>query len=182
MTSSLSLAFLGSVMIAALLASLALWSRRAMPIKIFALVATAAFAGIHYFALTDLLSRPKPVALEWSMPDPGSSTIVASQLRENQAIYLWLIREGETAPQAYQLPWSEELARQLHEAQREAENSGERVRMRDPREGHYVEGERVFYADPQKPLPEKQAFNQAPVAGQVSEGGGSGRSGLNEAP
>ena len=157
MTGALSISFLASVMVAALLASIALWSRRSMAIKLFALGMTAAFVVSHYFALTDLLSRPKPVALEWSMPQPDSSSIVASQLREGQAIYLWLIRDGDDTPLAYQLPWSEELARQLHEAQREASQTGQQVRMRDPRDGHHAEGERVFYADPQKPLPEKQA-------------------------
>lgn len=161
MTGLLSLSFLASVTIAALLASLVLWSRRAMRIKLFALAVTAAFAASHYLALTGLLSRPKPIALEWSMPEPGSSTIVASQLRENQAIYLWLIRDGETAPQAYELPWSEELARQLHEAQREASQTGEQVRMRDPREGQRSEGERVFYAEPQPALPAKPEYSQS---------------------
>ena len=160
MTGVLSLPFLASVTLAALLASLALWSRRAMPIKVFALAATAAFIAVHYAALTDLLSRPKPLALEWSPPDPETTAVVASQLREGSAIYLWMLREGEEEPRAYQLPWDEDMARQLHEAQRESQQTGQAVRMRERLGGQHSAGERMFYTDPQQPLPDKQAYSE----------------------
>ncbi len=156
MTSDLSLAFLAPVMLGALLASLAIWSRRAMRVRLLALAAMVGFTASLYVALTDMLSRPKPIALEWSMPDPEKSAIVASQLREGEAIFLWLMRDADSAPQAYRLPWSEELARQLHESQREASQTGTAVRMNDPRDGNLAEGERVFYAEPHQSLPAKQ--------------------------
>ena len=148
--------FVGSVAIAGLLVSLALWSRRRVRFKLMVLGLMAVFAVVHYVALVDLMSRPKPLALEWSPPDSDSTAVIASQMQEGVAIWLWMQRADAAEPRAYQLPWDENMARQLHEAKRQSEQTGGSVRMQQGQGAEFVAGERVFYADPQMPPPPKQ--------------------------
>lgn len=151
----IGLPFVGALLLAGLLVSLAIWSRRRVRFKLAALGLLAAFALIQYAALTDLLSRPKPIQLAWSPPDPETSAVVANVMRENEAIFIWLIEEGAREPRALQLPWSEELARQLHEASRKSEETGGTLRMRYRKTARLAEGHKVFYAEPQQAPPPK---------------------------
>ena len=58
------------------------------------LAAALMFSG--YIGFAELMSRPKPVSLEWARSNTGPVKVAASHLREKEAIYLWLVFDGET--------------------------------------------------------------------------------------
>ena len=149
-----------------ILAKITIWSPRRLWIKLTALVVTALFLPLAYLAFSDLLSRPKPVQVEWLQSGLEEAEVLAVQFREDEAIYLWLGLGDLSEPRAYALPWSDQAAQQLHAAMREAEAEGTGVQMRDPFEASLDESEPLFYARPQDPPPEKaqQADNPLMMA------------------
>ncbi|MDX1432774.1 MAG: hypothetical protein R3286_10035 [Gammaproteobacteria bacterium] len=154
--------FAASAVLACLLAAVSIWSHRKVWMKVSALVLVTGFLPTVYLSYADLLSRPKPANLEWWHENADEATVVASRLRENESIFLWLEVQGVGEPRAYVMPWQQELAKQLHGAQREAEANGTEVRMRKPFRFRSEEQEPLFYAEPQPPLPAKHT----PAQGQ----------------
>ncbi len=147
--------FAASAALAAVLAAISIWSHRRLWAKISAVAATALFIPTIYLSYADLLSRPKPASLEWWHRSATEATVVGSRLREGEAIYVWIEMADTDEPRAYNLPWQQEMAKQLHGAQREADANGTKVQMRLPFADR-VEGEEpLFYALPQPPLPPK---------------------------
>ena len=72
-----------------------------------------------------------------------------------------LQRDDAKEPRAYKLPWSDEMARQLHESQRAAERDGSDVKVRMRRAQELIEGERMFYAKPREAPPPKQVASES---------------------
>ena len=149
--------------LAAILVSIALWAPRGTWIKLGALAVTAVFLPAGYFSLSEMLSRPKPVTLEFARKDLTEATVLGAQMEEGKAIYLWLGIPGVPEPRAYVLPWSKDLARQLQGAERESENTGTPVQMAKPFENSMDQRERRFYTAPQPPPPEKQRPAENPL-------------------
>ena len=153
--------FAASAALAAVLAAISIWSHRKLRVKLCAVLATALFIPTIYLTYADLLSRPKPASIEWWHRDASEATVVASRLREGEAIYLWIEIADSDEPRAYKLPWQQRIAKELYGAQREADAMGTKVRMRLPFKDQEKALDPVFYAQPQPPLPAKQA-EQAP--------------------
>lgn len=151
----LPLLFLSAAALAAVLASLCIWSRRRVALKVVALLLTALYLPLGYASLVDLLSRPKPVGLEWRHLDVAEATVLSAVMRKDEAIYLWLDIAHLDEPRAYALPWDEARARELHEATREAEAEGTKVKLRNPMPENEEPEETLFYAEPHAPLPAK---------------------------
>ena len=149
--------FVPLVLVAALLANIAIWSPRRMWLKLSALAAAAVFMPLGYASLSELMSRPKPVALEWLRRELTEATLLGASMRENEAIYLWLKVPEVDEPRAYTLPWSRPLAEQLQRARREARKNRSRVRVRRPFDGTDDPRQRMFYAAPRESLPPKPA-------------------------
>ncbi len=145
------------VVLAAGLAGIAIRSHRSLPMRASAVVLAGLLMATGYAALGELLGRPKPTTLEWAARAAPEATVLAAELREGEAIWLWLRLDGEIEPRAFVLPWSMAAARQLHDARGEAEKQGTAVRMRGPFKAEQEGGERQFYAAPQPPLPPKTA-------------------------
>jgi hypothetical protein len=148
--------------LAAILAQISIWAPRKLWVKVTALVTTALFLPAAYISLADLLSRPKPMDIEWGNVDLAEATVLGASMKEDEAIYLWLAIEGLDEPRAYVMPWSQEMAQQLQDAQRAAEAEGNGVRMSQPFERSWDDRERRFYAPPQPPLPDKQKAKDQP--------------------
>lgn len=146
-----------AVMLAAALAAISIWAPRRLWLKITAIAITGLLSASAYASYADLLSKPKPVSLEWAQRQIGEATVLAASLRENEAIYLWLEFEGAKSPRAYALPWSQEAAEQLQKAMREAEEQGSGVQMTTPFETDREPTEMMFHATPQQALPQKRA-------------------------
>jgi hypothetical protein len=137
------------------LAGLAIAAPRRLALRLTGLGLAAAFAPLAFLALVELLGRPKPWQLELGRGSAEAATVLASRLDEGRAIHLWLELDGVAEPRAYVLPWHEGAARALDEAQREAEQRGTPVRMRDPFMRSLDDREPFFHAAPQPPLPPK---------------------------
>lgn len=152
---SLTYLFTATVVAAALLGAIAIRAPRHLAMRAGAVVLAGILMATAYASYAELMGRPKPASLEWAARNATEATVVASDLRDGEAIYLWLQLDGTPAPRAYVLPWSLKAARQLHEAQGQAEEQGTGVRMRKPFRDSEDGGERMFYAEPQEPLPPK---------------------------
>ena len=147
--------FAAVVLIAAGLSGIAFWSPRPVMVKVSALVLAGLLMLTGHLGLLDLLGRPKPASLEWAAREVPEATVLASVLREDEAIYLWLRIDGASEPRAYVLPWSMAEARQLQKAQRRGRGQGTAVRMRGPFKADRETDQPMFYAAPQPALPPK---------------------------
>ena len=144
------------------LAAVAIWSPRRLAVKIAAVVGAAAFLGVGYLGAAELLSRPKPVSLEWAQRASAEAELLGAKAVEGEAIFLFLQLPGLEEPRAYQLPWSRQLAEQLQNAQREAAQNGGGIlvdRPFEPRLGEESLETRdpMFYATPPVGAPPKPA-------------------------
>lgn len=167
--SELTALFTGLGGLAFILANIAIWSPRSLRVKLGALIAAAVFLPAAYVSLSEMLSRPKPVANEWIRREMAEATVLGSQMVEGQAIYVWLAMEGIDEPRAYALPWDEKVARQLQGAKRSAKARGTQVKMRNPFEQSMDRRDRLFYAASQPPPPEKQRPADNPFQHQRSQ-------------
>jgi hypothetical protein len=154
--------FVIAAFLAAALSLISIWAPRRLAIKGTALATSVLFLPVSYAGLVDLLSKPKPVDLEWWQAEAPEAEVLASRPVENEAIYVWLQLPDVAEPRAYVLPWSRASAEQLQKAMREARQNGGGVRMRLPFEASLDDGERKFYAQPQPALPPKDLAEPAP--------------------
>jgi len=144
------------VALTAALAGIAIWAPRALRLKLTALGASALLLPATYLSLTELLGRPKPVNLEWSRTVFTDVNVLATDIREGEAIYVWLQADGPAGPRAYVLPWDLNVARQLYAAQQSAQTQGTPLRMRRVDRTQSDDNvEPMFYAAPQPRPPSK---------------------------
>lgn len=147
-----------AALLAAVLGSIAVWSPRRLTMKATALCAAGLFMPLGFLGFSDLLSRPKPVSLEWWHGEAKEANVLAGYAQEGKGIYLWLQMPGSGEPRAYELPWTEQMAQQLQDALRDSQaNGGSGVKMRLPFEPTLDAREPKFYAMPQPALPPKDA-------------------------
>ena len=143
------------VMIAAL-TWIALRSAEGLPARLGAMILAVALMAASYVGLLELLGRPKPVELAWALNLSLEPEVLATELREGEAIYLWLREEASPEPMSYRLPWSLEQAKRLQQARQQAEANGTDMRMRQQSgENSDTEQEIHFYASHQAALPAK---------------------------
>jgi hypothetical protein len=142
-------------LLAAALASVAIWSPRRFSVRLTALALAGAMMPAGYAALAELLSQPKPVGFEWWRAKAEEAHVLAATMREEEAIYLWLLLPGLQEPRAYVLPWDRSAAEQLRNALAEAEERQTGVTMRMPFEPSLDDRQPRFYALPQPALPPK---------------------------
>lgn len=155
--------FVPTAIAAAILANIGIWSPRAGWVKISAIVVTALFLPLSYGSISELLSRPKPVSMEWARRAMPEAQLIGASLQEGKAIYIWLQTPESAEPRAYQLPWSKETAKQLQEAQRRARESKTGVKVRRPFDADRDPRKPMFYAEPRRPLPAKQPTREVPL-------------------
>jgi hypothetical protein len=163
MMTSIGLLFAAGLLILVLLCSICIWAPRRAFIKVCALITAALYVPLGYASLSELLSMPKPVSLEWWRSKTSEATVLASSIREGKGIYLWLQLTSAEEPRAYVLPWNRELAEDLQKAMREAESAESGVGVRLPFEPSLDNREPKFYALPQPAMPPKDMTNPPPT-------------------
>ena len=109
--------------------------------------------GVVYGGSIELMSRPKPLRLEWR--DAQEAKVLGATMREGEAIFVWLQFPGSDEPRAYELPWNTEMAQQLQTAMQEGQAKGTYVKMSQPFDPGLDDREPKFYAMPQPALPDK---------------------------
>jgi hypothetical protein len=155
--------FAVAAVLAGLLTSIAVWAPRRPAVKLAALGAAWLFLPVAYAGLVELLSKPKPVGLEWWQRHAEAATVLGSRIAEDDGIYLWLQLAEVNEPRAYVLPWDRKLAEQLQAAQREADQNQTQLVMRLPFDPSLEDREPRFYAPPQAAAPPKEV----PPAGEM---------------
>jgi hypothetical protein len=158
----LSYLFMATAGLAGLLTTISIGSRHRLWIRAGAIAAAALFLPLAYAGYASLLSKPKPVALEWWLDGADEATVLSSSIQEEIGIFLWLQLAEVAEPRAYVLPWSRDLAEQLQAAAREAEQQDGRLKMRLPFEPSLDELEPKFYALPQPAPPPKDLRRPPP--------------------
>ena len=78
--------YTSAVVIAAALASIAVWAPRGLWLKLSALGLSGLMMATAYTGLVHLLGRPKPVNLEWMLAAVPDATVLGATMRENEAI------------------------------------------------------------------------------------------------
>ena len=143
--------FLGCV-----LATIAIWSRRNVYMRTFAVLALVALAGLNYGALVNLLGRPQPVNSFASATIDQDATVLAASIDEGLAIYLWLRHPRERQPRYYKMDWDEEAAIELKRALDQSMRNNTSVMM-SPHYEMSLEDKRepLFYTLPHERLPLK---------------------------
>ncbi len=153
----------GALAVACVLTSISIWAPRKVAVRSAALAVAAIFVPLSYASFATLLSKPKPVSLEWIRASTEEANVLGATVREGEAIYVWLQMPDIPEPRAYMLPWSLELAKQLQDARREAEQQGTGLGMRLPFERSWDNQKPKFYPLPQPALPPKDAPGDAPA-------------------
>lgn len=164
MTEQIGQFFVVFLAIAAVLASIGIWAPRRTWVRIAAVGVMALFIPAAYASLSDLLSRPKPVSIEWIHRNAKEAAVLGSRVQEGQAIYVWLQLPGAAQPRAYVLPYDVETAKQLHKAQSDAKRNGTQARMKRPFKSRKTDNalKDQFFAPAQPALPDKSSDTQAP--------------------
>jgi len=148
---------------AGILAAITIWAPRSRVLKTVALTCVCVFLPAAYASLEDMLSRPRHLTSEQLQSLGEEASVLASQLVEDEAIYLWLSLQSADQPRYFRLPWNDELARQLHEASRDAEGQGTDVKISKMLENSTEHREPIFYAAAPPPLPAKQPEKEQPL-------------------
>jgi hypothetical protein len=147
--------FVLTAALATALASITVWSPRRLRVKVAAIGIFVLFLPISYVSYADLLSKPKPVRLEFFQRGLKEATVLSARMVEGSAIYLWLQVADQTEPRYYAIPWDQDVAKELQEAMREAERNQGGMVMQLPFERTWDKDKPKFYALPQPKLPEK---------------------------
>jgi hypothetical protein len=154
--------FGAALIVAFVLASIGIWAPRRVIVRATAFGLAVLFVPISYASFAALLSKPKPVSLEWIRASTKEALVLGSSIHEGSAIYVWLQMPDLDEPRAYVLPWSREVAQQLQEARRKAEEQGTGLAMRLPFEHSWDKQQPKFYPLPQPAMPPKDAPDEAP--------------------
>ncbi len=131
------------------------WSPRRFWVKIGAVLLGLGSVIVLYIGFADLLSRPKPVSLEWMQRSAKQAVVLGAKAVEDEAIYLWLQLPAVRDPRYYKLPWDRKLAEELQKAMREARQKGGSVVVKLPFEPSLDRKEKMFHPLPQPAAPPK---------------------------
>jgi hypothetical protein len=125
--------------------------------KVAALGALLLLIPLVYLDVNELLGRPKPISQAWLENLEQEMIVVGADIREGDAIYLWVRAKGELAPRAYVLAWDAGTADALKEASDTARDMATNLMVKLSTEEGTVnrQDDMVFYPEPQQPLPAK---------------------------
>jgi hypothetical protein len=155
--------FGAAILVASVLTSISIWAPRRVTVRASAFGLAVLFVPISYASFASLLSKPKPVSLEWIRASTKEANVLGASIREGETIYIWLQIPDIDEPRAYALPWNREVAQQLQQARRKAEEQGTGLGMRLPFEHSWDKQEPKFYPLPQPALPPKDVPDDAPA-------------------
>jgi len=153
---NIPLLYLLFVLLGCLLATIAIWSRRRLVVRIAAVLGLVALVTLNYGALVNLLGRPQPIESFAGAPIVSDAVVIAASVEEGAAIYLWLRHANESQPHYYRMDWSQEAAVALKKAMDRSLRENSTVMMNHNYESSLETGkEPLFYALPHERLPLK---------------------------
>ena len=153
---NIPLLFVTFVLIGCVLASIAIWSRKKLFVRISAVIALALLMALNYGALRDLLGLPKPVPQNKISDFEKDAVVLAASIDEGLAIYLWLRHPDQRQPRYYRMEWDQDAAIALKKAMDQSTRNNSTVMMNPNYESSLeTNKEPLFYALPQERLPLK---------------------------
>ena len=106
---------------------LSIWKTYALGASIVLAIASLGVYFLLIFSTLNIVGHPCPINFILKPPIsylfkevPDEVKLLAYDLKENVAIYVWVKGLGDPYPRYYVLPWSEEKAKQLHQASSDA--------------------------------------------------------------
>ncbi|MDD9877629.1 MAG: hypothetical protein OXR84_09345 [Magnetovibrio sp.] len=124
--------FIAATLVAATLASLAIWAPRVARVRWAALGVAALFIPLSYVLFLEFLSKPKPKGYEWFEANVEEAEVLGVSLSEGEAIYMWLRLDGAIEPRYYVFPWDLRLAERLEEDVDNAINRNSKLVIKNP--------------------------------------------------
>jgi hypothetical protein len=124
--------FAAAALVAAALASIAIWAPRPTRVRVLALLATVLFLPLVYVQFAELLSKPKPASFEWYEREADRAVLLSASFDEGEAIYLWLRLDGSLEPRSYVVPWNLKLAEKLEDAGDDAVRRNSTIVLKRP--------------------------------------------------
>ncbi len=110
-------AFLLTFALCAVIAWSAVFSRGRLWRKVAALLALVALVPTLYLAVTGLLGLPKPVGTAWLDNFTEYRRVIAYDIHEDKAIYLWLDMADGSEPRVFAIPYDKETVTRLQGAE-----------------------------------------------------------------
>ncbi|NKB61319.1 MAG: hypothetical protein GKR95_03980 [Gammaproteobacteria bacterium] len=144
------------VLLGCMLATIAVWSRKSLGVRMLAIVALAGMILLNYSALVNLLGRPQPIDSLGSSSIDKDAIVLAASMAEGESIYLWLRLPNEYQPRYYRMDWNYEDAVALKKAMDRSTREESTLMMNHDYETSLEIGkEPLFYTMPHERLPLK---------------------------
>jgi len=153
---SIPVLYLLFVLLGCLLATITIWSRRTLHVRVAAVAALIVLVMLNYSALINLLGRPQPAEGVITDTIDDDAIVLAASIEEGQAIYLWLRHPQRREPRYYILDWDQDAAIALKKAMDRSLRNKSTVMM-NPHYEQSLEGDKepLFYILPPERLPLK---------------------------
>lgn len=114
--SLVAISFVACFMLAAVAGWAAVSSAGRLSRKIAALVALTLLVPAGYVSISELLGRPKPASSAWLEDFTTYHTVIAWDIHEDKAIYLWLEMPKGQEPRVFAFPYDTATVSRLQKA------------------------------------------------------------------
>ncbi len=157
--SLLAISFIACFMLAAVAGWAAVTSAGRLSRKIAALVALTLLVPAGYASISALLGRPKPVSSAWLEDFTTYHTVIAWNIHEDEAIYLWLEMPDGEEPRVFSFPYDTATVSRLQKAGERARSLASELLARVEETGPAGTSRLAFTSqtDFRRELPEKPA-------------------------
>ncbi len=112
----------------------AVFSRGRLWRKVVALLALIALVPAIYLAVSELLGLPKPASTAWLENFGEYRRLIAYDIHEDRAIYLWLDMADGTQPRVFSLPYDRDTVTRLQDAEDRANSLASQLLARESNE------------------------------------------------
>ncbi len=158
-----AIAFVVCFLLAAIPAWVAVSSAGSLQRKIAALVALTLLIPVGYVTVSELLGRPKPAASAFLEDFRDYHAVIAWDIHEDQAIYLWLEMPDGREPRVFAFPYDTATVSRLQDAGETAKALASKLLARLEETGRSGESRLEFTSQtefrrelPRKPDPEEE--------------------------
>lgn len=128
--SLVAISFVACFMLAAVAGWAAVSSAGRLSRKIAALVALALLVPAGYGSISELLGRPKPASSAWLEDFTTYHTVIAWDIHEDKAIYLWLEMPDGQEPRVFAFPYDTATVSRLQKAGERAKSLASKLLAR----------------------------------------------------
>ena len=155
--------FIPTAIAAAILANIGIWPPRNGWLKVSAIAVTALFLPLAYGSISELLSRPKPVSMEWARRAMPEARLIGASLQEGEANYIWLPDAGFAGTARLPVALEQGNRKSASTGPARGQKTKNSVKFRRPFDADRDTRKPMFYAEPRRPLPTKRRTQEVPL-------------------